>query len=325
MKILKLLAISCMSAAIVAVTVFAFGGNNFLYDWWQLHNYSPPSSIATLVSDTTMTPYAKKMFYLNHPELDGSEEFNKQCPAGGEKTIVLGCYHSKQAGIFLYHVNDKELYGVEQVTAAHEMLHAAYDRLGKGDKDEVDAMLQKYYDNDLHDPKVQAEIADYKISEPNDVVNEMHSIFATEITDLPGPLDAYYQRYFTDRSKVTGFANNYRSAFTKREAVIKNYDTQLKSLKSTINSDESELQTDLSQIHDRQAQLDAERASGDNVAYNSGVPGYNDLVSRYNSLVDDLRSQIARYNVIVAKRNAIALQENQLARELNSNAQPISQ
>ena len=33
-----------------------------------------------------------------------------------EKTIILGCYHSDQEGIFVYNVTDPRLSGVEQVT-----------------------------------------------------------------------------------------------------------------------------------------------------------------------------------------------------------------
>ncbi len=325
MRVLKLFVIAAAAAAILSGILFATGLNNALIDWWALHNYTPPANIAALSADTTMTPYATKLFYLNHPQLQSSADFNENCPAGGEKTIVLGCYHSRQGGIFIYSVSDKELHGVEQVTAAHEMLHAAYDRLSAKDKKYVNGLLQQYYTTRLRDPTIRTEIAAYQKSEPKDVVNEMHSIFGTEVANLPGPLEQYYRHYFVHRKIVAQFAASYRSAFTKREAIIKQYDAQLRSLKNEINMDESTLQTELSEINSMQSTLDAERSAGDNAAYNRGVAPYNSLVDTYNSLVDQVRYRIYLFNTLVVKRNAIALQENKLARELNSSAEPISQ
>lgn len=324
MRLLKLLGISLLAAAIISGGIFALGGGKTIYDWWRLHDYTPPADIAQLASDTTMTPYAKRMFYLNHPSLEKSDAFNQHCPSGGEKTIVLGCYHSNQAGIFLFQVNDPELHGVEQVTAAHETLHAIYDRLGNSEKGYVDGLLEHYYATGLHDPTIKAEIAAYKVSEPNDVVNEMHSVFGTEVADLPGPLEQYYKKYFTDRQKIAEYAASYRSAFTKRESQIRQYDAQLQNMKTTITNDESTLRGELNEIHIKQTALDAERSSGDNAAYNSGVSDYNVLVGTYNSLVGQVKSLITNYNAVVVKRNAIALQENRLSDELDASATPIS-
>jgi hypothetical protein len=103
----------------------AYNRQNII-DWWRLWNYQAPAAIAQLATQDTMTAYARRIFYVNNAALDSKTVFSKQCPNnGGEQTIVLGCYHSNQAGIFLLGVTDPRLNGVEQVTAAHEMLHVA--------------------------------------------------------------------------------------------------------------------------------------------------------------------------------------------------------
>src|SRR5487761_1808429 len=90
-------------------------------DWLSLRGYNEPASIAELSSEDTMTAYAQKVFKVNHPVIANKSLFNTECPNnGGEKTIVLGCYHSDQAGIYLLSVTDPLLNGVEQVSAAHE-------------------------------------------------------------------------------------------------------------------------------------------------------------------------------------------------------------
>lgn len=297
-----------------------------LYDWWALRNYQAPAAVTQLATQDTMTPYARKVFYVNHPQIDAGNTFGQFCPNnGGEKTIVLGCYHSGQGGIALLGVSDPVLDGVEQVTAAHEMLHAAYDRLSSSERQKVNAMLLDYYNHDLHDPRIQATINAYKQSEPNDVVNEMHSVFGTEIANLPSGLEQYYTRYFTNRAAVAAFAAQYQAAFTSRQAAVAQDDAQLAVMKAQIDSQEADLKSRLTTIQSRQAQLSAYRSNGEVAAYNAGVPGYNQLVDAYNSEADGLQNLINQYNQLVAQRNAIAVEEDKLANELSSTAAPISQ
>src|SRR5206468_584885 len=126
------------------------------------------------------------------------------------------------------------LSGVEEVTSAHEMLHAAYDRLSTKERNRVDELLQNYYDHQLTDQRIRATIDAYKASEPNDLQNEMHSIFGTEIATLPPELENYYSQYFADRSKVTTLAGEYEQEFTSRKTEIQSYDTQLDGLRAQI-------------------------------------------------------------------------------------------
>lgn len=296
-----------------------------IYDWWQLRDYTPPTVVSSLASQTTMTDYGRKVFYINKPSLTSNTDFADACPnSSAEQTIVLGCYHGGQKGIYLLDVRDPRLEGVEQVTAAHEMLHAAYDRLSSSEREHVDAMLQDYYKNGLTDQRIKETIEAYKKSEPNDLTNEMHSIFATEISNLPSNLEQYYRKYFTKRAQVAGFANKYQAEFSSREAAVKQADTQLAAMKKQIDT----LQTSVKQ---KQNEVNIERKRlvslrGSNVeAYNAGVPEYNGLVEEYNSQVQQLRSLIDSYNALVNKRNTIALEENQLVDALSNNTQTIQE
>ncbi|MEJ0073595.1 MAG: hypothetical protein WDN27_06025 [Candidatus Saccharibacteria bacterium] len=269
-----------------------------------------------------MTPKAQHLFYVNHPDITDSSAFTSHCPAGGEKTIVLGCYLSPDQGIYVYAVSDARLDGVEQVTAAHETLHAAYRRLSTSERNKVDAMLMDYYEHDLTDQRIKDTIAAYKQSEPNDVVNEMHSVFGTEVPNLPAPLEQYYKQYFTDRSKITAYAADYQAEFTGRQAQIASDDAQLATIKQQIDTDENTLNQQKSTLDTQSAQLDAERSSGQQQAYNSGVGSYNRAVDAYNNLLVTTKSLINQYNTLVAARNALVLEEQQLTQELSANSLP---
>lgn len=279
---------------------------NTVTDWIRLRNYTPSTSVSALATQTAMSPTATHLFYINRPALyEDITSFRSAC-SDNEQTIVLGCYKSGESGISIYNVKDTRLAGIAQVTAAHEMLHAAYDRLSGSQKKTVDAMLQSYYDNGLHDQRIIDTINDYKKIEPNDLLNEMHSIFGTEITTLPQNLEDYYKKYFVNRADVTNYAQQYQAEFTSRSDQIKAYDAQLESLKSQIDSEESSLTQQLAEINANRDNLDRYQQSGDITSYNAAVPGFNRSVDSYNAAVKKLKSDISRYNSLVAARNEIA-------------------
>lgn len=319
----RLIAAAVLVLWLAALGVAAAERQN-IYDWVKLQGYQAPVAIASLAREDTMTAYGRKIFYVNHPQLDDKSVFAGKCPNnGGEQTIVLGCYRSGEAGIFLLSVSDPRLNGVEQVTAAHEMLHGAYERLSDKDRQQVDTMLLDYYNHDLHDQRIKDTIAAYKKSEPHDVVNEMHSVFGTEVAQLPSGLEQYYKRYFTDRPQIAAFAAQYQSEFTSRQAVVAQDDARLASLKAQVDAQEADLRSKQSQIDVMQTQLLAKKNGGDIDGYNAGVPVYNGLIDAYNAEVATVRSLVDQYNQLVNERNAVALEENQLTKALSTDAAPI--
>jgi len=307
---------------LLAVLGFVLVRRQAILDWASLYGYTPPSVVSQLASDDTMTPAAKHLLYVNHPVVTDTSTFTAHCPAGSEKTVVLGCYLSPDKGIYVYAVSDARLDGVEQVTAAHEMLHAAYRRLSDSERQKVDAMLTDYYEHGLTDQRIKDTIEAYRQSEPHDVVNEMHSVFGTEVADLPAPLEQYYRRYFTDRSKVTGYTAKYQAEFTSRRDQVTAYDAQLKDLKTQIDTNSTQIDQQHKALDAQHSQLEAYRASGQTDAYNQGVASYNQAVDSYNGLLAETKSMINRYNDIVTERNAIALEEQQLTKELSASALP---
>jgi hypothetical protein len=295
-----------------------------VFDWVKLHNYSAPAAVAQIATDDTMTPYVRKVFYVNAPALEDKTNFT-QCKIGGEQTIVLGCYHGNQSGIFVLDVTDPRLEGVEQVTSAHEMLHAAYDRLSSSERKDIDKQLRDYYNHQLADERVRKTIENYRSFEPDELTNEMHSIFGSEVVDLPPALEQYYQRYFTDRSKVVAFATQYENEFTSRQQAIKSDDDQLSALKKQIDTLKADLTSRQKALEADSARLQQLKSQGNAQAYNAGVPGYNASVNVYNSEIEQSKILIDKYNALVAQRNAIVLEAQQLTNAIDSNVAPIGE
>lgn len=294
-------------------------------DWWKLRNYNPPAAIASLAGDTTMTDYSKRMFYVNHPVLEDKQAFNAHCSDKSEETAVLGCYHGNRQGIYLYAVTDERLSGVRQVTAAHEMLHQAYDRLSGEEKKHVDGLLEDFYKNNLTDEGIKAKLDSYR-SQGADVENEMHSIFATEVRTLNPQLEEYYKKYFTDRLKIVSYSESYQAEFTRRKDQVAAYDGQLAALKEQINNNKSDLKSKLETLNAKEKEINQDVADHNQAEYQADAGQYNQMVEDYNSELAATRRLISEYNDIVAKRNDIAVQEQQLQEALDSRlTQPAKQ
>jgi hypothetical protein len=310
------------SVVVLLVLIAALGGiylqRQAIQDDIQLYHYQAPDQVVALSSDTAMTKLAQHIFYVNHPAIQDKSSFNVDCKSYGEQTIVLGCYHSHQRGIYVYAVTDSRLQGVKQVTAAHEMLHAAYDRLSTSERNTINAQLMDYYQYDLKDQRILDTIASYKKTEPNDVVNEMHSVFGTEASNLPAPLEAYYKRYFTDRAKIVNYANNYQAVFINREKIVAADDAQLLIQKVQIDANQQRLVEQQTALQSQQARMAAQKANGDTAGYNANVTPYNAAVNAYNELAGQTTQLIASYNQLVADRNELALEVSQLAQAINS-------
>lgn len=290
-----------------------------IFDYFALKNYTPSDRIVALADETAMADNTRRVFYINHPELNDKAAFRQNCPAG-EQSIVLGCYVGHN-GIFLLDVTDPRLNGVIQVTAAHEVLHAHYDRLSASERKKVDAMTASFfatYDN----PRVKKTIEQYRAKDPSVVPNELHSILASEVKILSPELESYYSKYFKDRSKVVALSEKYEQTFVALTDQVEAYDRDLENMKGTIESNQQEIEGLNAEIDRSKARLDSLLNSGRTEEYNAAVPGFNADVNAYNALLNRTRTIISTYNDIVAKRNEIATTEQELVQTIDSNAVP---
>lgn len=291
-------------------------------DWWALRDYTPSARIVGLAAGSSMTPSATHIFYVNHPELiNDADTFHEKCPQS-EQTIVLGCYHSNQNGIIIRDINDPRLSGIHEVTAAHEMLHAAYDRLSDDEKTDLNSLLEDYFNNQLKDERILETINTYENLEPDELINEMHSIFGTEAADLPPSLEAYYRKYFNNRQEVLELAENYESEFTSRINAYEDYERRLDSLKAQIDTATKELESQREQIVADRRHLDGLRSSGRIEEYNSGVAAFNARVDAYNASVRRIQRDITVFNTLLEEQKSIAQELRSLNQSIDSRNLP---
>ncbi len=307
--------------AIVVIGLWAVTNRQTVVDWWRLQSYKPSPQILQLADNTTMHERGRELFYLSAPVVEGGQLFNEHCTNHSEQTIVLGCYKLQQ--IYLFDVTDPRLNGVEEVTAAHEMLHAAYERMSREEKERINPLLKDQIDK-LSDARLTNLIKLYNKQEPGELYNEMHSILGTEYRELSPALESYYKQYFADRQKVIGYSEQYESIFSASQARIAELDARLETLRSQVEANNTILEAKQTELEREMNRLNIFRQR-DPAAYNQAVPSYNAKVREFNVLVAQNKQLVEQFNVFVKERNREAAAQSDLYHQLDSRYQAVPQ
>jgi len=306
---------------VLAVVGFAVLNRQWLRDVYIVQTTDVQPVADSLKQQLFLTDHADFLYQASLPEVLKAGEFNQSCAdVRREQSIVLGCYTRQR--FFVFDVDDERLSGVKEVTAAHELLHAVYGRLSPQEKNKIDGLVLEVAKT-ITDERFKATLAQYQQTEPDQIPNELHSILATEISELPGELELHYSKYFIDRSKIVAYATQYAETFTSLDDQINQYDSKLGTLKTSISSLEESLKSKQLELTSAQQEMQQLRASGQIEEYNLMVPGYNQQIRDYNQDVARLKQAIEEYNLLVEQRNSLATTQNDLAKELNSNYQPL--
>lgn len=265
-------------------------------------------------------------FYLaaSQTAIVDREKFNSDCSSLiNEKTVILGCYDPTDRRIYVYNVTDKKLDGIREATTAHEMLHAAYDRLSPWDKQRINSLLEAERAK-VTDQRIKDLIASYEQSEPTEVVNELHSICGTEVSTLSPELEQYYNRYFSDRHKVITLKDTYEKVFTdlsnQQTALVTKLNAMAPSLKTRVDQYEKDLDaynTDVDAFNTW--------ADSSSVTMTEFYNRRGGLVSRGDRLESDrtsINNDVETYNSLKDQLDAINLQAKNLNQSIDSKKIP---
>lgn len=286
----------------VVCAAWLYVNRQYVADQLLVWQYTPSSDIQALVKESGMSNRGKFDFYTGEPQIEGSQLFNKFCTRQEKRSAILGCYSNQR--IYIYDVADSKLTGIKSVTAAHEMLHAAYERLGSDEKQRVNNMLEAQYKT-IHNDELTKRMDYYRRVEPSQRLNELHSILGTEFADLNPKLEGYYSIYFSDRKKVVDLHESYANVFLQLSDQSDSLVKRLTSLKQKIrkerdsyNQAAKQLKADVDSFNNRtangsftsQSEFNAQRANL--VARSNQLDGERDSINksikRFKALQDDL-------------------------------------
>ena len=299
------LAAVVITAVVVALAPWDPYRIQWFHDTYVVFSEPAPDAIVAIADATGMSDEGELIFLASTPAVEDADAFNADCSVESEGT--LGCFDGSD--IFIYAVTDPRLQGTVEVTGAHEMLHAAYQRLTDDDRRTVDALVEQAVASLPKDDPVFQAMQLYPQSQWPD---EWHSRLGTEFADLPAPLEAHYARYFDDRprlldleQKSTALLDQLQQQIDDLARQVDELDGDVKKHSKAYNASLKRYNADVAAFNARadsgdfasQAEFDAARAAlvDRGAELEQKRDSLNDEIDRYNELVDQLTSLDADY------------------------------
>lgn len=183
----------------------------------------PSTEIAALADQLTLTDAGRDTFYRTYPQLVGDDVLDV-CAGAHHATpapsatgtpdadtqpsgdgVTMGCYTGADR-IFLFQSSDERLRGFTVTFAAHELLHAVYERMDDAERDRIDALVAAEVERVPTDDPVHAQIAGSVRGDDTKLGTERFAYLGSQI-ELDGgfspELEEIYGRVFSDRAAVT--------------------------------------------------------------------------------------------------------------------------
>ncbi len=312
-----------VSIVLLGASLFVALNPQYISDMVRFWTYEPTSQIGSIASDIQFTDNGKFLFYASRPVVADSQSFNQSCDRKEQNTAIIGCYVNDT--IYVYDVTNDKLDGVKEVTAAHEMLHAVYQRLSLGEKEEVNQLVETEYAKLSVDPAYAERMAFYARTEPGERDNELHSIIGTELSSIDPKLETHYARYFKDRSKIVAYYNKYNGAFKQLKEQSETLAAQLDALSKKIESDKAAygaevaaLNADIEEFKRRDAANDFDSVAKRNaelVALKSRIAATD---KKRDTVIAAIQSEVGQYNELVNEYNATQIQSQELFKSIDS-------
>ena len=315
--------IGVVIAAVISVNIaplwgLVLGGPS-IGDRFTAMNFAPSEKISDLVKKSGMNDNGRFWFFVAQPQINEREEFNINCAdVMHQETVVLGCYNGQ---IFLFNVTDERIRGIKAVTAAHEMLHVVYERLGVIERGRVDNLLRQELANTT-DESILELVELYDETEPGQKYNELHSIFGTQKRELSPELEKYYGKFFGDRQKVVTANEKYEEIFNEISRQADEMEAKLGTLGSEIESRKSSYEFRANQLA---SDINWFNSCADTIGCFASEYSFNiqraGLVAEQNALSvesDAINMLIEEYNQIINDLQALGREAEKLQINLDS-------
>ncbi len=291
----------------------------YVVDAIQYYQYKPTPAVQQLTNEAGLTEDATFTFYATHPAVESSQLFDQHCQRREPDSPILGCYSGNR--IYIFDVTDERLDGIKVVTAAHELLHAEYDRLPDAEKKRLQPLLQAEYDK-VADSNLEARMAYYEKTEPGQSINELHSIIGTEFENISPELQRHYEQYFTNRVSLVQLHVQVDGIFKSLSQEADDLVTKIEKLAFTINQDSAAYNEEITALNQSvEAFNDRASESGGFTTQADFQAARQDLIRRSSQLSDSrqrIQTNIAEYKTLLAKLDAINAESTALNQSLDS-------
>lgn len=231
-----LVAVGAFALLIVFSQVLSSG---FLQDWWRALWYEPSAVVSTIEDELNLTAKGWRIFASTYPVVETSEDFNEHCSSHDVEVAVIGCYTGGR--IYIYKMNLEQLEMANTVTAAHELLHAVWQRLPEWTKSDLTAVLKQVYAE--HRDWFEEELETY---DEDERIEEIYARAGTKLADLPEKLEKHYAEYFRDRQQIVAYYNTYEQPFETLRAELTKLEEEILAVKAELATERRQYEQQLS-------------------------------------------------------------------------------
>ncbi len=312
-------------ALLVAAAIVVWMQRTYIRDYLLVQQYRPTSQIESIASRATMTDRGVFLFYASQPEVDDADVFNQRCQRKETGSAILGCYSSGR--IFIYNVTDSQLDGIREVTAAHEMLHAAWERMSDRERVRLGELLEVEYGR-VKTPELDERMAYYERAQPGERANELHSIIGTEAQNISDELEDHYRTYFTERKDVVALHAGYSTVFESLKRSSEELYAKLEQLLVRINAEVASYNAAINTLNTELSALNTASQSVDRTSA-SAVAAFNARRAELLSRAEVLKSQrsvidadMSAYDASVREYNQLQVRSQQLQGSIDSSLTP---
>jgi len=310
--------LSCLVICACVAFAFIFVDWTIVVDRFAAIGFEPTAEISSLEQELNLTSRARAIFAASRPTINGSDTFNQSCLSTNREISILGCYDGKH--IYIYNIDNPDLTGIKQSTLAHELLHAAWDRMSASDQNRLKPELDSIYLANLDE--LQPRLTLYS---SDNFHNELHSIIGTEFAELPLELGKHYAKYFNNQNVVVAFFDNYNDKFRILKAQADVLYEQIESNQEIIDAKSANYDDASHELIAAIADFNRRAESG----YFSSTAAFQaeriTLVTKQqqlSQLYDEIAALIDTTNKLIGEYNSNVARTQILLDSVNSNASP---
>ena len=282
-------------------------------DYILAYGYQEPVDVAEAVAPLSLTNYSVRLLKASKTQIFDAKQFNISCDnfESKESDKLLGCYFNQK--IYVYNITNPEIENSEDVTLAHELLHAGWDRMNNKQKLSLKDALDKQIASGIS-PAAEKAIDAYKKNgvAGDYLMDEIHSILGTDELNLSPELESHYQKFFKSRAEIVNLSLGVNKVFEDVRAEINNYKQSLDLLASQIDGVQADIKLSNSEYYRLTGIADSKLNAGDYSGYNAMVGPINNIVAsaqgldtKQQQLIDDYNSKIAEFNKLIEKYNLL--------------------
>ncbi len=293
-----------VAGAVLAGAIWIALNPQRVTDQLAVWNFEPSAELEAYVDRNLFTDEGRFLFFASQPVIASEGEFDDVCASRSEDVGILGCYLPDIQTIFLYDVTDARLDGLEEAVAAHELLHAVWDRMSQADRDSLAPFLEAEVAARADDETLAQTLAFYAENEPAERLNELHSIVATEFDEIAPELEAHYAKYFVDRSVIVVLHERSNAVFEEQARAITKLVADIDEIAASIDGDYATYNSGYDKLNEDIDNFNARADSGDFSSQSQFNAERAELLQRQanlDALYSSIEARVAQYDDLVAQ------------------------